>query len=184
LKDARIRNLIAAPIIYSVFFPVALLYIFVSIYQKICFRLWNIRRINRSTFVVINRHRLPYLNLIQKLNCIYCGYANGVVAYAGEVAGRTEQYWCPIKHSLRINHPHERYYDFLELGDEEGLETRIEDMRDTIRTTCVSELASSRCRAYEENGAKDMNVSADPVEEAGLESFPASDPPSWTETSI
>jgi hypothetical protein len=29
----------------------------------------------------IDRHRLGYLNVIEKANCVYCSYANGVVAY-------------------------------------------------------------------------------------------------------
>jgi hypothetical protein len=49
--------------------------------------------------------------------CVYCGYANGVIAYARKIASRTEQYWCPIKHALRIRDPHVRYAQFLEYGD-------------------------------------------------------------------
>ena len=28
----------------------------------------------------------------KKLNCVYCGYANGVIGHAREIAARTEQY--------------------------------------------------------------------------------------------
>lgn len=164
LEDARIRNLIAAPFIYSVVFPIALLDIFVSLYQAICFRLWNIRRVKRAMFVVIDRHRLPYLNLIQKLNCVYCGYANGVLAYSGEIASRTEQYWCPIKHSLRIKHPHKRYYDFLEFGDGEELEQRVKDIRGAIRSEKVRETANSRCRTCRNEDGDEARESKDPVE--------------------
>ncbi len=53
-----------------------------------------------------------YLNFIEKLNCQYCAYGNGVLAYVVEVAGRTEQYWCPVKHALRMKSMHSRYKFF------------------------------------------------------------------------
>jgi len=33
----------------------------------------------------MDRHHLAYLNVIEKLNCEYCGYANGVFAYVREI---------------------------------------------------------------------------------------------------
>ncbi len=136
LSDARVRNLIAAPFIYAVFFPILALDLFVIIYQAICFRLWNIPRVMRSEYVIIDRHRLPYLNAIQKLNCIYCGYANGVIAFVSEIASRTEQYWCPIKHATPELHAHSRYYDFLDYGDGEDLMPRISDLRKALCADC------------------------------------------------
>jgi hypothetical protein len=29
---------------------------------------------------------------------MYCGYANGLLLYVKEIAGRTEKYWCGIMH--------------------------------------------------------------------------------------
>jgi hypothetical protein len=69
---------------------------------------------------VVDRHRLAYLNTIEKLNCVYCGYGNGVIAYAHEVIARTEQYWCPIRHARRVHGAHERYPDFFDYGDAEA----------------------------------------------------------------
>ncbi len=129
LLDARIRNLIAAPFIYAVLLPFILLDGFVSLYQAICFRLWNIPRVKRKEYIIIDRHRLPYLNAIQKLNCVYCGYANGLIGYVAEVSSRTEQYWCPIKHALRVKQPHLHYYDFIDYGDYENLLARIRELR-------------------------------------------------------
>jgi hypothetical protein len=68
----------------------------------------------------IDRQHLAYLNWIEKLNCVYCGYANGVFAYVREVAGRTEQYWCPIRHAKRVMAPHSRYREFVDYGDTNG----------------------------------------------------------------
>ena len=87
----------------------------------------------RSDHVVFDRARLAYLNWIEALNCLYCSYANGVIAQVREIAGRTEQYWCPIKHALRTADPHRRYVQFLEYGDAEGYRSRLEALRDQLR---------------------------------------------------
>jgi len=129
LADARLRNLVAAPFIYAVIVPIALLDIFATIYQQICFRLWNIPRVDRREFVVIDRHRLRYLNWIQKFNCLYCEYSNGVLPYVVEIASRTEQYWCPIKHAIRPSNSHKRYYDFIDYGDGVDLEKKWQRQR-------------------------------------------------------
>jgi hypothetical protein len=31
------------------------------------------------------------------VNCVYCGYFNGLIAYVQEIAARTEQFWLPHK---------------------------------------------------------------------------------------
>lgn len=66
---------------------------------------------------MVDRHRLAYLNIIEKFNCAYCGYASGVLSYAREIASRTEQYWCPIKHAQRAIGTHARYAHFVDYGD-------------------------------------------------------------------
>ena len=43
-------------------------------------------------YLAFDRHRLTYLNFAEKLNCEYCAYANGILAYFTEIAARTEQY--------------------------------------------------------------------------------------------
>ena len=94
--------------------------IWISLYQWVCFRVYGVPRVRRQDYLIIDRHRLGYLNGIEKLNCVYCGYANGLFAYLREIAGRTEQYWCPIKHARKIRQPHSRYPRFLEYGDARG----------------------------------------------------------------
>lgn len=79
----------------------------------------------RADYVWFDRIHLAYLNWLEALNCLYCGYANGVVAYVREMAGRTERYWCPIKHALRVSDPYRRYCQFLEYGDAEGYRARL-----------------------------------------------------------
>ncbi|MCY0093152.1 hypothetical protein [Hoeflea ulvae] len=119
ITGARIAILLTAPVIYAVAIPLALLDLSVTIYQQICFRVYGIDLVRRADYVVIDRHMLAYLNFIEKFNCIYCGYGNGVIAYAREIAGRTEAYWCPIKHARRTLDPHPSFASFMEFGDAE-----------------------------------------------------------------
>jgi len=60
------------------------------------------------------------LKLFQKLNCVYCGYANGVITYAKSIAGETERYWCPVKHKTEIFCPHDFYIEFADFEDPDG----------------------------------------------------------------
>lgn len=113
-------TLLTMPLIYGMALPLAILDLSVSLYQLGCFTAWGIARVRRSEYVVIDRHRLGYLNPVQKLNCVFCGYGNGVIAYAREITARTEQYWCPIKHALKVKGSHERYRTYQAYGDAEG----------------------------------------------------------------
>ncbi len=129
LRHARLRHVISAPVIYSVFFPFLALDIFVTIYQHICFRLYGIPLVRRSDHVVIDRHHLAYLNAIEKFNCIYCGYGNGVAEYVREISARTEQYWCPIKHARRTRDPHHRMDRFMDYGDADAWQEKLQALR-------------------------------------------------------
>lgn len=133
LTRAPIAHLLSAPIIYSVIVPLVLLDLAVFLYVLVCFPLWQIKRMRRADYVIVDRHRLAYLNGIEKLNCAYCGYANGVIAYAREAASRTEQYWCPIKHAMRVRAAHPRYRGFVDYGDAEGFRSRLEELRRQVR---------------------------------------------------
>lgn len=125
ILQSQPRNVITAPVVYSIIFPLILLDIWITLYQAICFPLYGVPKVSRSRYIVIDRHSLSYLNSIEKLNCIYCGYAGGVFAYAREIAARTEQYWCPIKHARKILDPHRRYAHFADFGQgKEYQETR------------------------------------------------------------
>ncbi len=133
VSRASLGTIATAPIIYSLIVPIALLDLWTSLYQAICFRAYGIVRVRRADFIAMDRRRLSYLNGIEALNCLYCSYANGVVGYVREVAGRTEQYWCPIKHAVRISAPHDRYRAFLDYGDAEGYRLRLDAFRTALR---------------------------------------------------
>ena len=51
------------------------------------------------------------------------------MAYIVEIAARTEQHWCPIKHAHEITAPHSRYEHFLPYGDATAYRSRIEEVR-------------------------------------------------------
>ena len=125
----HLAYLLTAPLIYGLIFPLVLLDLSVTIYQQVCFRVYGIERVKRGDHVLIDRHHLAYLNGLEKLNCIYCGYANGVIAYAREIAGRTERFWCPIKHASRAADPHPYFEKFLEYGDAEAYRAWVESYR-------------------------------------------------------
>ncbi len=117
-------SVLFSPVIYALIFPLVILDLFVTIYQFACFPVYGIKKVKRADFIALDRHHLAYLNTIEKLNCIYCGYANGLLAYAREIAGRTEEHWCPIKHARRTKGQHRRYWEFSEYGDAEKYSDR------------------------------------------------------------
>ena len=114
---AAAATLLTAPVIYSLAIPLVLLDLMATAYQKICFPIYGIAPVDRSAHVVIDRHALPSLDMVEKLNCLYCGYGNGVLAYVREIAARTEEHWCPIKHKRRPKAPHGRYAAFADYDD-------------------------------------------------------------------
>jgi hypothetical protein len=127
-------HVLASPFIYAVVVPVALLDAMVSLYQAVCFRIWSIPQTRRRRFMRFDRASLAVLNPLQKLNCFYCSYANGVLAYATEVASKTEQYWCPIKHEIEPHGVHRRYHAFARHDGEDGeIARRWQALRDNLR---------------------------------------------------
>jgi len=129
ILHSRFFVLVTAPLIYLGFIPFALLDLFVAFYQGVCFPIYGIPRVRRADYVILDRGRLKYLNLLERFNCIYCSYANGLCAYVTEVAARTEQHWCPIKHSHRLRAPHSRYSHFFDYGDAQQYRRQIEAVR-------------------------------------------------------
>jgi len=119
--------ILTAPFIYALIIPFVLLDLFVTVYQFICFPVYGIPKVRRSNFLVFDRHHLAYLNVLEKLNCAYCSYGNGLIAYVREIASRTEQYWCPIKHARRLIGAHARYAVFADYGDADGFKKSLQN---------------------------------------------------------
>ena len=124
---------LTAPLIYLLIVPFALLDLFVSIYQAVCFPVYGIPKVKRRDYLIFDRRHLAYLNALEKLNCAYCSYANGVAGYVREVGSRTEQFWCPIKHARKLVGAHPRYREFAEFGDAEGFREEADKVNERLR---------------------------------------------------
>lgn len=126
IADAKLNHILSIPFIWGCIVPVVLTDITVSLYQAVCFPLYGIPKVKRQDYIVFDRQYLNYLNIIEKINCAYCSYVNGLFGYLQEIAGRTEQFWCPIKHANRIKSLHSRYQKFIDYGDAETYRSKIE----------------------------------------------------------
>jgi len=129
----HLGHLLTAPITYSVFIPLVMLDIMSTFYQQVCFRIYGIPLVIRSKYIIIDRQHLAYLNIIEKINCVYCGYSNGLIEYVREISAKTEQYWCPIKHAQRSPDPHKQVNNFIDYGDAENYKSRLREIREEIR---------------------------------------------------
>jgi hypothetical protein len=127
--NSRFLVLATSPVIWMCAIPIALTDVVGTIYQAICFPIYGIPRVRRSDYLAFDRHHLTYLNFFEKVNCEYCAYVNGVLAYFTEIAARTEQHWCPIKHAGCVKCAHSRYKNFVDFGDAEQYRLHIEEIR-------------------------------------------------------
>jgi hypothetical protein len=138
LIDANPLMILTTPVIYSLLIPIALLDVWIMTYQAICFPVYKIPKVRRRDYLVFDRHHLAYLNTIEKINCAYCSYANGAIAFMREVASRTEIYWCPIKHARRVLGPHPHYQGFADFGDAAGFREKLVQMKDGVKIEAIS----------------------------------------------
>ncbi|MCW5641849.1 MAG: hypothetical protein KIT63_07140 [Rhodoferax sp.] len=129
LVTNRPQNLLTGPIIYAMIVPLLVLDLCVSLYQWSCFPIYGITKVRRGDYIVFDRHHLGYLNSIERFHCTYCEYANGLIAYLREIIARTEQYFCPIKHARKILGTHGRYHRFLDYGEADDYQARLEAFR-------------------------------------------------------
>lgn len=127
LKDLFI--ILTAPVIYLQIIPALLLDVFVTIYQKICFPIYDIPPVDRSKYISFDRHKLNFLSPIKKINCLYCKYFNGVMSYVREVAARTEVFWCPLKNKFRES-PHQYYNNFADRGEPREFDIRYNNFKE------------------------------------------------------
>lgn len=138
----NIRHFLSIPFIYGMIFPTLFLDIFLTIFQWTAFSLYRIPKVKRSDYIIYDRRFLDYLNWIQKINCLYCSYVNGVFAYAVEVGARTERYWCPIKAANKPRFSHGWYKDFADYGNPEEWNQKFCDeekaFKDAYGDTCFT----------------------------------------------
>lgn len=97
-----------------------LLDLWIEIYHRIAFPLYHMPYVKRKDYIRFDRHKLSYLNLLEKTFYMYCAYANGILQYWVKIAGETEKYWCGIKHQEGGTfHAPPHHPDLAEYGDEE-----------------------------------------------------------------
>jgi len=130
----RPQNLITGPIIYAMIIPLIITDLFITFYQATCFPVYGIKKVRRADYVIFDRQHLSYLNFIEKFHCTYCAYGTGMIAYISEIVARTEQYFCPIKHARKVLGTHARYIHFLEFGEAEDYEAKLEQYRRALGT--------------------------------------------------
>lgn len=124
----QIRYLLSTPFIYGMAPVMLVFHLCLEIYHRVAFYLYDIKYVDMKDHFVFDRFAKKELNTLQKLNCIYCEYGNGLASYIQEIIGKTEAYWCPLKHKKHIKNPHSYYDSFMEY-DTCDFSTK----RDTIR---------------------------------------------------
>ena len=97
--------------IYSMVIPIVILDVWVTFYQFVYFTAMGIPKIKKSEFIVMERWDLSKLTFMQKINCVYCEYANGIFAFAKAVGNQTEIYSCAIRHQHALkDHAYEQQF--------------------------------------------------------------------------
>ena len=122
-------QLLSAPVVYMMIIPAVMLDMMFVIYHNVVSRVFKIEFGKRSDYIVFDRQYLGYLNVIEKLNCLYCAYLNGLMQYASSLAARTELYFCPIKHAKKIAYKHEFYHTFLPYGYGDEYQKKLKELR-------------------------------------------------------
>jgi len=126
----KINLLLSMPFIYGFSLILVIFHLALEIYHQVCFRLFNIPLIKSREYFVFDRQKLPYLNGWEKMNCAYCSYANNLMRYSVEVIGRTERYWCPIKHAENLKQTHSQYSAFVPYLDAQAFREKKKELRD------------------------------------------------------
>ncbi len=127
-KENKIGHFFSVPFIWAPLPFFIFLDIVIEIYHQTCFPIYGLEKVKRSEYIqILDRSRLKYLNLLEKVSCMYCGYANGLLLYLKEITGRTESYWCGVMHENKPGfkiHSDQVERQFPEFGDEKKFKER------------------------------------------------------------
>lgn len=129
-REIPLLHLLSSPLIYAMVIPAILFDIILFIYQQVIFRIYKFKPIKRSDYIIYDHQYLGYLNSIEKLNCLYCSYFNGLMQYASAIASRTEYYFCPIKHAKKVTYQHDYYDLYFTYGDGDGYQSKLKELRE------------------------------------------------------
>jgi hypothetical protein len=133
LGEIPLLHLLSSPFIYAMIIPAMLFDLLLFFYQQVIFRIYGFSFVRRRDFIVFDRHYLHYLNIIERVNCMYCSYFNGLMRYAVEIAAKTEFYFCPIKHAKKTAYQHRYYKEFLVYGDECDYQKNLKELREKLQ---------------------------------------------------
>ncbi len=131
-SEIPLSHLLTSPLVYAMVIPALILDAMLFVYQNVIFRIYRFEFVNRSDYIVFDRQYLSYLNCVEKLNCMYCSYFNGLMQYGAEIAAKTELYFCPIRHAKKIRYRHRYYRDFLTFGDGENYQEKLKNIREKM----------------------------------------------------
>lgn len=134
LWHTPILHYLTAPIIYAGIIPALILELFLFVYQMINFRVYKITPVMRHHYFIFDRASLDFLNIIEKINCFYCSYFSGLLNYTTEILGRTEQFWCPIRHAQKLRSHHTHYPKFTPYGDGKRYREELRRLRADLMT--------------------------------------------------
>ncbi|MBD3789138.1 MAG: hypothetical protein IE885_02010 [Campylobacterales bacterium] len=126
-------QLLIAPLVYGMILPAIVFDMMLFVYQQVVFRIYKFEFVKRSDYIVFDRNYLAYLNIIEKINCMYCSYFNGLMQYASRIAAQTERYFCPIKHAKKIAYSHDFYQDFFTYGDGVDYQKKLSRIREEMQ---------------------------------------------------
>ena len=132
-REIPLLQLLSSPVVYMMIVPAMVLDIMLFIYHYVVSRIFKIKFEKRSDYIIFDRQYLGYLNVVEKLNCLYCAYFNGLMQYASSIAARTELYFCPIKHAKKIAYKHEFYHTFLPYGDGNEYQKKLKELRKDLK---------------------------------------------------
>ena len=136
-------HLLTAPIIYAGLIPALILELFLFVYQNINFRVYKIAPVLRKEYFVFDRADLEFLNIVEKINCFYCSYFSGLIGYTNEIVGRTEQFWCPIRHARKLHFHHGHYTKFVPYGNGERYRKELPKLREDLMKSEANTIKTS-----------------------------------------
>ncbi len=129
-REIPLLHLLSSPVIYAMVIPAILFDIILFIYQQVIFRIYKFKFIKRSDYIIFDHQYLGYLNPIEKLNCLYCSYFNGLMQYASAISARTELFFCPIKHAKKVAYEHDHYLKYFEYGEGNDYPSKLKNLRE------------------------------------------------------
>jgi hypothetical protein len=88
--NKELRHIASIPFIWAMLIPSVFLHLCIFVYQAVCFRLYGIERVKLRSYINFDREKLSYLKPLDKINCAYCSYVNGLYGYASEIGHRSE----------------------------------------------------------------------------------------------